>query len=292
MSDKIKNIIIADIIELIEESKELPWEKPWNAAASSPQNMVWQKPYRGINRFMCSLTATVRGYNSPFWLTFGQVKKAGGKIKKGEKATKIVKWGCIEVKDKQTGEVKDKIWKPFKYFKIFNVDQCEGIEVPEQEVETLDWKPLERCDMIIEGYADIPSIGEGGDRACYIPAMDVIKMPNKTTFKSVEGFYATLFHELAHSTGASQRLNRVGVTDPIQFGSHQYSKEELIAEFCSALLCAHAGIQRETRKNSAAYVKGWCKYLREKGKEIFSAASQAEKAFNYIVSQQKQEVTE
>jgi len=286
---KIQNIIIADIIALIEEGKELPWEKPWNAAASAPQNMVWQKPYRGINRFMCGITAAVRGYNSPFWLTFGQIKKVGGKIKKGEKATKIVKWGALKIKDKDTGEVKDEIWRPVKYFKIFNVDQCEGIEVPKQEIETLDFQPLERCEDIIQGYEDAPNIGEGGDRACYIPSLDVIKMPNKTTFKSVETFYATLFHELAHSTGSAKRLNRVGVTDPIRFGSHNYSKEELVAEFTSALLCAHAGIEKETRKNSAAYVKGWCKYLKEKGKEIFSAASQAEKAFDYI-TQQKQEV--
>jgi antirestriction protein ArdC len=287
---KIQNIIISDIIALIEENKELPWEKPWGAGAAAPQNMVWKKPYRGINRFMCALTASVRGFTSPYWLTFGQIRKMEGSVKKGEKATKIVKWGSIEIKDKQTGEVKDKIWRPMKYFKVFNLDQTEGIEAPPSEEKPLQWNPIEECDRVIDGYEGCPTIGVG-TKACYVPSMDIVKMLNSSLFKTMEHYYATLFHELAHSTGSADRLNRKGVTDPIRFGSHQYSKEELIAEFTAALLCARTGIEKETRKNPAAYVAGWCKYLKEKGKEIFSAASQAEKAYNYIL-QQEQEVGE
>ena len=51
-------------------------------------------------------------------------------------------------------------------------------------------------------------IVEGGDRACYVPSKDMIRMPDRGRFVDREAFYATLCHELIHWSGADTRLNR------------------------------------------------------------------------------------
>ena len=66
------------------------------------------------------------------------------------------------------------------------------------------------------------------------------------------------------------------------FGRANYSKEELIAEFGSAFLCAHAGIDN-TLDNSAAYIAGWLKALKDDNHLAITAASAAQKATAYIL---------
>jgi antirestriction protein ArdC len=131
-----------------------------------------------------------------------------------------------------------------------------------------------------------PAIKYGGDRACYSPTLDQIKLPKRNAFKSPEEFYCTAFHELAHASGHSSRLGRKGVLEPSYFGSHDYSQEELVAEFGASMLCGFAGIEQQTLDNSAAYIQGWLKVLRGDKKLAIIAAGQAQLAADYILNRQ------
>ncbi len=107
-------------------------------------------------------------------------------------------------------------------------------------------------------------------------------IPSRTAFDSQEEYYSTLFHELTHATGHAKRLAREGFDSPQQFGGESYSKEELIAEMGSAMLCGVAGIEQKTLANSAAYLKAWIERLKADSKLVISAASAAQKAADCI----------
>ena len=111
-----------------------------------------------------------------------------------------------------------------------------------------------------------PEIKYGGNRVYYSPAMDYIQLPNRHTFQSAEEFYSTMFHELTHATG------------------HIYSKEELVAEMGASFLCGFTGIETRTIVNSAAYIQGWLKELRNDKKLLVLAAAQAQKASDFILN--------
>jgi antirestriction protein ArdC len=129
-----------------------------------------------------------------------------------------------------------------------------------------------------------PRIGfDGHDKAFYRPVTDSIHLPDRNSFDSAGEYYSTLFHEMTHSTGHQSRLNRSTLTEVVPFGSETYSKEELVAEFGAAFLCAHAGIEN-TVSNSAAYINGWLKKLRSDPKLAILAASQGQKAADYILA--------
>jgi antirestriction protein ArdC len=129
----------------------------------------------------------------------------------------------------------------------------------------------------------------GGDRAYYSPRLDYIHIPAKEAFSSPEEFYSTAFHELAHASGHSSRLHRKGVTEPAHFGSHDYSQEELVAEFGASMLCGFAGIEQQTIENSAAYIQGWLKVLKGDKKLAIIAAGQAQRVADFILNKQDAE---
>lgn len=261
-------IVTERIIEKLKQG-EIPWRKPWNSYPAV--NWVTQKLYRGINQLLLEPGE---------YATWNQIKKAGGHVKKGAKSHMVTFWKLIEVKNEDEEGVVETI--PFlRYYRVFNIKDCEGIE-SRRKVETFDHDPIEEAEKIIEGYPDAPEITFAPGRAFYRPSDDIISIPEKSDFEQVEEYYSTIFHEMVHSTGHKKRLGRNGVTKLSAFGSHEYSKEELVAEIGAAMLCGLAGIEQETLDNSAAYVQGWLKKLEGDSKFIVSAASQAQKAADYI----------
>ena len=266
----VTTIITNKIIEHFENGT-IPWKKPWTGLP--PQNFISKRPYSGINFFLL----TMANFAQPYFLTFNQVNKLGGHIIKGQKSTMITFWGVYKVNKEEQN--KDKIiGMPFlKYYRVFNVEQCEGLDVPELYKHDKDPKYEE----ILESYKDKPQI-VNGQRASYEPKNDKISMPLLNSFKTVSGYYATLFHELIHSTGNSKRLNRFSKIDSNIFGSEIYSKEELIAELGSAFLCARYGIDNSLVENSAGYIKSWLKVLNNDPKLLISASSKAQRAVNYL----------
>jgi antirestriction protein ArdC len=127
-----------------------------------------------------------------------------------------------------------------------------------------------------------PRINHGGDRAFYAPLYDKVQLPIPEAFKKPEEYYSTAFHELVHSTGHQSRLNRKKIVETNNFGSHDYSKEELVAELGSAFLCAECDIVDRVIDNSTAYVSGWMEKLEKNPKWIILASAKAEKAYSYI----------
>jgi antirestriction protein ArdC len=129
-----------------------------------------------------------------------------------------------------------------------------------------------------------PEIKYGFSRACYSPSQDIIMMPNRETFTGKSEFFSVIYHEMAHSTDHETRLNRKNNGEISHYGDAIYSKNELVAEFTSAFLCAEAGISQNVITNQSAYIQGWLKALKNDSKMLISAAALAQKSADYIIN--------
>ena len=281
-------IVTEQIIKKITESGTIPWVKPWaTRGGRMPTNAVSGKAYRGINPFLLS----VAPYECSQWASFKQVQDLGGNVRKGEKASLVIFWKKLDPKvdaSKQEGETSSaEMRSPFmlRYYNVFNLDQCDGVDRPELPPANLDINPIEAAAAILNGYQSAPSMEMGGGRAFYRPSADSITMPDLGRFVSPEAYYGTLFHEMTHSTGHSSRLHRFeGSAATAHFGDAEYSKEELVAEMGAAFLKREAGILTSDEfDQSAAYLQGWLKALKNDPKMLVNAAAQAQKAADHIL---------
>ncbi|MFT3786017.1 MAG: zincin-like metallopeptidase domain-containing protein [Tepidisphaeraceae bacterium] len=265
-----------------------PWRCPilGKASAGHPVNLASRKKYRGVNVFLLAVTAWAKGYESSNWLTFNQARERGGNVRKGEKSSLVVFWKPLEVTDRETGEKKETF--VLRYYNVFNAVQCEGITIPDAPVFTpSELHPVEAAERIVHGYANAPEIHRGGSKAFYRPSVDEVHVPEPTRFASTNEFYSTLFHELAHSTGHSSRLDRKLDTDPKPFGTPDYSREELVAEMAAAFLCGEADIVPSVIENQAAYLQGWINVLKGDKKLVIAAAGAAQRAADWILGERK-----
>lgn len=273
--------VVTDRIIHLLESGTVPWQMPWKGANQWPQNLVSRKTYRGINLFLLHAAR----YASPFWLTFKQVQSLGGSVKKGERSFPVVFWKIL----KEEVEDETKRISFLRYHNVFNVWQCEGIKVPGLQIAESKFQPIEKCEQVVAGMPKSPAIKHNGGRACYSPPLDEISMPEANLFESRESYYNTLFHELTHSTGHLSRLNRKEVNEPNRFGSDPYSREELVAEMGAAFLCGHCEIENMTIAQSASYIQNWLERLKEDRKLVVHAATQAQKACDFILDVKSEE---
>lgn len=282
MSNHAYDRITGQIIALLEQGT-VPWHKTWKVSTGWPRNLVTDKPYRGIN----VLLLLGMSFESPFWLTFRQATILGGKVRKGEKACPVVFWKRLKVGEKDASEKRD--IPLLRYYHVFNLAQCEGIKnghpAPPNGAEPVASKPED----IVANMPQRPPVKDGFTRAFYSLREDYVGMPTRERFARNEEYYATLFHELIHSTGHESRLNRSSLTKSAGFGSDPYCKEELIAEIGAAFLCGLAEIAERTIDNSAAYVGEWLKRLRSEKTLIVQAAAQAQKAADFIVGHKSEE---
>lgn len=277
MKKTVADIITEQIIDRLEEGN-VPWRKPWNGEGNAPRNLVTGKVYRGINIFLLSSTR----HNSPFFLSFKQVQEKGGRVLEGARSYPVVFWSTVTTEDTETGDEKT---IPFmRYYRVFNVEQT-TLPVPELPQVERDFTAIEEAERIVAEMPMRPEIRTGEAKAYYAPAFDFINMPKKNLFHGDAEYYSTLFHELGHSTGHSSRLSRKGVTESSYFGSHEYSREELVAEMTAAFLCGECGVAPQTIGNSVAYIRGWVKALKSKDNKgmVIQAASAAQKAYDFIL---------
>ena len=271
--------IYAEVTNRIMEQMEagvIPWRKPWMASGQAI-NRTTGKPYSLLNQMLLGRPGE--------YLTYKQCQEAGGKVRKGEKAQMVVFWKWLEQKDEETGEVKE---VPFlRYYNVFHIDQCEGITAKHTtEAAFPDGaEAIEAAQEIIYDYLSREKVRlthQEGDRAFYRPATDEVVLPLRKQFVSTAEYYSTAFHELCHSTGHPNRLNRI--SKPSFFGTEDYSKEELVAEIGAATLLNHIGIETEgSIRNNAAYIQNWLKVLKDDKRFIVSAAGKAEKAVQLIL---------
>ncbi|MBS1731870.1 MAG: DUF1738 domain-containing protein [Bacteroidetes bacterium] len=269
------------IIALLEQGI-IPWQKPWREAGM-PKNLITMRPYSGINLWLLlSLN-----YERNLFLTWEQLKGIGGSVLKDEHGHMVVFWKQVEKKPQERDEQgKPKTTAMLRYIKVFNIAQCK--DIPEHLIPVVDtaveFSPLEACEQIITGFVDKPVIQHKETRAYYDLSNDLINMPKKKSFKAVEGYYSTLFHELVHSTGAPKRLDRKTIVDMAPFGSESYAMEELVAEMGAAYLCQLSGILSPEINNTVAYLDNWLGVFKKDKRFLITAASMAEKSVIYILN--------
>ena len=266
------------------EAGTIPWRRPWRTRGV-PRNLFSLKPYRGINVWLL----LSRPYASPYWLTFRQANEIGGTVRKGEKGTAIVLWKFPDdrpTEDTDTQRERTHVAPLVRTYTVFNTEQC---LLPQSLTERLavcepqPVEPITSCENVIVDMPQRPTIEHGGDRAYYAPTLDTVTVPHPSQFVSLEEFYATLYHEICHSTGHVSRLARPAVMDPPTFASHERGKEELVAEFGAAFLCGYCGIAPQTLDNATAYIAYWVDRLQKDKALVIQAASQAQRAVDYIL---------
>ena len=274
-------IVTERIIEQLQQNK-VPWQKPWTEAGV-PQNLITRRPYRGINVMLLAL----QDYPLNYFLTFKQLKELGGTVIKGEKAHIVVFWKWVDEENEETGETVKKAF--LRYHMVFNIAQCANIPNDKIPVVEKPNNPIMECEEIVKAMQMRPKIVHKEDKAFYHPVMDYVNMPKIKSFKDSASYYGALFHELVHSTGHANRLNRKEVMDSKPYGSESYSIEELTAEIGACYLKSHAGIAMEV-ENSAAYIQGWLERLKNDKRFIVYASVQAQKAVDYILNTQPEEI--
>lgn len=305
---------------LIEKIKTIQsdWKKPWftEGCLGAARNLSGRE-YNGMNQLLLTLMAEKNSWEVPIYATFDRVKKLNfdskGKriegeevhVNKGEKSIPvfITTFTCVhretkekipyeawkELTEERRGEYN--VFPRLNVYNVFNISQTNIKEtrpelyaklVPTKEdhvpTDNFCFEPMDR--MIEENLWECPIKPTYGDDAYYSISKDEIVVPEKKQFKDGESFYSNLFHEMAHSTGAESRLNRL---KPASFGSKEYAKEELIAELIAAICASHFGMIKNVKEDSVAYLKSWLESLKEDPKFLKTILADVKKASHMII---------
>ena len=254
-----------------------PWIKPWDdskVAFGLHRNGSSERSYRGINVLLLNLVAFEKGYTDPRWVTFQDVQRLGGRIKKGEKHTKVVFWKILEI-EKEDQE-KQKVIPLVRVHRVFNVEQCEHLNI--QKLSPATDETIATTNQSAESILTLPTIRYGGTKAAFYPTQDFIQIPPKNSFESLEHYYATAFHEVTHWTGHDARLQR---TFGKRFGDKDYAFEELVAEIGSAFLGGATGLPFNEMRHPE-YIQEWIKVLKEDKRAVFNACRLSQAATDFI----------
>lgn len=278
---EVTNRIIADL-----EAGIASWSKPWGSTGNGsamPANAVTKRAYSGVNVLILWGAAQASGFTSSRWLTFNQGRDAGGMVRKGSKGTQIV-YASTFVPEAERAKGDDAKAVAFlKTFTVFNLDQFDGLDHLRGEVVPASSDQF--ADAVV-AMSPVP-VRHGGNSAFYSPAHDFVQMPALAAFPDPLDYSRTLAHELVHSTGHKDRLDR---TFGKKFADPHYAREELTAELGAAFICASMGIQPTTRH--ADYLGHWISVLKEDNRAIFQAASKASKAADYLLKLEAVEMRE
>ena len=267
------------------------WSRPWNAAHAAGHICRPLRangtPYRGINVLLLWCEAEERGYTAPIWMTYKQAQALGAQVRKGETGSLVVYADRItKTETNEKGEEAAREIAFMKGYTVFNAQQIDGLPAHFHARAAPPVTALPRLEAAEAFFsATGADIRHGGNRAFYAPGPDRVQMPPRDSFRDAESYAATLAHELTHWTSHPSRLARqLGK----RFGDEAYAAEELIAEMGAAFLCADLGITPEPREDHAGYLAHWLKVLKADSRAIFTAASQAQQAADYLHSLQPQ----
>lgn len=281
--------ITDQIVSLVEKGRgafKLPWHMPGNSMR--PTNVATQRPYRGINILALWASAELSGYSSGLWGTYKQWANTGAQVRRGEKASYVLFYKDAKHEtDHETEEDKatEGDRRPVRWVArasaVFAAEQVDGFDISAPPVSPLQ-QPLQADAFVAATGA---TIVHGGRRAFYRPATDSIHLPSRDAFigsrtsTAIEAYYSTLFHELTHWTGRETRCNRnLGR----RFGKDAYAMEELVAELGAAFLCAELRVTGSARADHGHYIAEWLSVLNSDKKAIFTAASQASVAVEFL----------
>lgn len=278
--------ITATIVAELEKGAR-PWVKPWNAEHAAgritrPLRHNGQ-PYSGINVLSLWASASVQGFAAPIWMTFRQALELGGHVRKGEKGSPVVYANAMTKTetDSATGDEVERSIRFLKGYTVFNICQVEGLPDHFYAPAAPRLNPPMRIERAEKFFAATgASISYGGSRAFYRPSTDSIVMPPIEAFTDAEAFYSTLCHEGIHWSGIEARLARDFGSK--RFGSEAYAMEELVAELGSAFLCADLDLSLEPRQDHVDYLANWLTVLKADSRAIFTAASHAQRAADFL----------
>jgi antirestriction protein ArdC len=273
--------LVTDMILEKIEAGVAPWIKPWNQF--NPRNLVSQKEYRGINNTILSLCAG----DSSYYLTFKQAKSMGGTVVKGSESIPVIFHNFKDL-DEPDERGRDRIYCGARYYRVFKVEdttlngeQLKGL-IDEDDYTPLDEeKRVEKIEDALLNFCEGINVKvvNKDNSAYYQPIKHVLNMPKYEKFKTIDGYYATFFHELIHAT--SKDLGRDVAN---HFGSKDYSFEELVAELGSAYLCSMFQVDNTELEQSASYIKGWASKFKDDKKMIFKASSFAQQAVDHLIN--------
>jgi antirestriction protein ArdC len=261
------------------------WRMPWHTSgrfAFSPINVTSKKPYRGINTVCLWASAESKGYESGEWGTYKQWQERGAQVRKGEKSTTVVFWkfanDSTETQDDGAEHPASSSRLIFtRGYAVFNSAQVGGYTVKSEPDMPMPER-IHRADAFFQGIG--ATVQHGGNRAYYATDSDHIQMPPFQAFGENVAYYSTLAHEHTHWTAKGERCDRqLGK----RFGDNAYAAEELIAELGAAFTCAHLGLSTEPREDHAQYINSWLKVLKADKRAIFTAASKAQAAADFLI---------
>jgi antirestriction protein ArdC len=249
--------------------------------------------YRGINVLLLNLQAMQCGYSVNRWLTFQQARALGASVRKGEHGTEVVLFKMLELGSGATDPAPTasstgrKVIPLLRSFTVFNAAQIDDLppSLTPAPATVRAWEACEAAEAILQSSG--AAIAHGGARAFYSPGQDRIQLPERSAFATATGYYQVALHELTHWTGAEKRCNR-----PLLGRQHMeaYAFEELVAEMGSAFLTDHCGLPGVLQH--ASYIESWLTALRNDKRLIFSAASLAQKAADYLLPQATEPVAQ
>jgi antirestriction protein ArdC len=279
---KITNQIVSAL-----ENDVRPWQQPWNAEHSAGRITRPLRgnglAYKGINVLMLWAAAMDKGYAAPIWMTYKQASELKANVRKGERGSQVVYADKIvrTETDSATGEEAERAIPFLKGYIVFNVEQIDGLPErfyarPAPRLTTIE--RIERAEMFLANTG--ANVVHGGSRACYVPSTDNIHMPCIDFFRDAESYYATRAHETTHWTRHKSRIDREFGRK--RFGDEGYAMEELVAELGSAFLSADLDLTPEVREDHASYIASWLKVLKGDKRAIFTAASHAQRAADYL----------
>ena len=274
------------IIESLEAGTR-PWLKPWSTPKDDrlPELPVRANgtAYRGVNILLLWGDALDKGFTCKTWMTFKQAEERGGHVRKGEKGSTVVYADkATKTETDGTGEEVQREFGFMKSYTVFNVEQIDGLGEAFYQRPT-PYDESQTPQLIEQAEAFFVNTGaefrHRGDRAFYRIAGDFIQLPPLKAFRDAESYAATKAHELIHWTGAIGRMDREFGT---RFGDKAYAFEELVAELGSAFLCSALGITPEPRGDHASYLAHWLQVLKADKRAIFTAATHAQRAADYL----------
>jgi antirestriction protein ArdC len=272
---------IVSAIEAGAGSYRMPWTVRRDKGFS-PISVGSAKPYRGVNTVVLWSQSQAKGYGSALWGTYNQWAELGAQVRKGEHGSPVVYWGTFESNragDSEDGDSHAERRLFAKGYAVFNADQVDGLRLPKAfEPKLSHNERIARAECF---FAPLAEVRDGGNRAFYRPDMpEAVFMPGFDQFPQAKDYYSTLAHETAHWSGHESRCAR---DLKGRFGSESYAMEELIAELGSAYTMAHLELELTPRLDHAQYIQSWLKALRNDKRAIFTAASQAQKAADYLI---------
>ena len=275
--------VVTDQIIAALEAGTPPWVCPWarSPGDSLPANLATGRQYRGINTILLNMQTMAHGYAQNRWLTFHQALSLGACVRKGSTGTGIVFFKMLECdRDQRAANdaVTRKVIPLLRSFTVFNAAQIDNLPeaLTAAPATPEGWSPIEAAEELLTRSGAV--IGHGGDRAFYRPSDDVIQLPMPGAFPLASRYYNVALHELTHWTGHASRCNRVLSS---RANMDSYAHEELVAELGSAFLSSHCGLPSELQH--ATYIETWLQALKGDKRLIFSAASMAQKAADFLL---------